>query len=107
VQARRTTHPGDGKRPKPEQEPLHEMMPLQEIIKRRDLAGERAADGASCQEMGRAQSPLVVGLIAHLAGTKSPADTRSRRRGLIPHGQELLLNPPPHSGTSATGTAAE
>ena len=83
------------------------MMPLQEMIKRRDLAGKRAADRASLQEMWRAQSPLVVGLIAHLAGTTSLADTRSMMRRLITHGQELLINQATHSGIPATGTSAE
>ena len=101
VQAWRTAHPGYGKRFKPEQEPLQEM------IKRRVLAGKRAADRASLQEMWRAQSPLVVGLIAHLAGTTSPADTMSMMRRLITHGQELLINQPTHSGIPATGTSAE
>jgi hypothetical protein len=41
------------------------------MIKRRDLAGDQADDRASLQEMGRAQSPLVVGRIAHLTGTTS------------------------------------
>ena len=107
VQAWRTAHPGYGKRFKREQELLQEMMPLQEMIKRRDLAVKRAADRASLQEMWRAQSPLVVGLIAHLAGTTSPADTMSMMRRLITHGQELLINKPTHSGIPPAGTSAE
>ncbi|MEN9632013.1 MAG: hypothetical protein RL077_417 [Verrucomicrobiota bacterium] len=93
--------PGYGKRFKPEQEPLQEM------IKRRDLAGKQAVDRASLQEMWRAQSPLVVALIAHLAGTTSPADTMSMMRRLIIHGQELLINKPTHSDIPPTGSSAE
>jgi len=103
VQAWRAAHPGYGKRSKLPHEPLQEMMPLQEMIKRRDLAVKRAADRASLQEMWRAQSPLVVGLIAHLAGTTCQKDTMSMMRRLITHGQELLVNKPTVSGLSCDG----
>jgi len=83
------------------------MMPLQEMIKRRDLAVKRAADRASLQKMWRAQSPLVVGLIAHLAGTTSPAETMLMMRRVITHGQELLTNKPTHSGIPPAGTSNE
>ncbi len=80
MQAWRTAQPSYGKRFKSEQESLQGMMPLQAMIKRRDLAGKRAADRASSQETRRAPSPLVVGLIPHLAGTTPPADTLAKMR---------------------------
>jgi hypothetical protein len=107
VQAWRAAHPGYGKRSKLQQEPLQEMMPLQEMIKRRDLAVKRAASRASLQEMWRVQSPLVVGLIAHLAGTTSQEDAMTMMRRFITRGQELLVKCQPITVFPPTGTSAE
>ena len=116
VQAWRAANPGYGKRAKPRSEPLQEMMNLQ-VAPEQEPAAQDEQD--ALQETWRAQPPLLVGLIAHLAGLALQEDMAAVMRGLITRGQALLVEPNPKtsgkyhdrktsplSGTRAPGAGA-
>lgn len=111
VRAWRAAHPGYGKRSGRKQETLQEMMKVQVAPAQEPAPRDEAVP---LQEAWRAQPPLLVGLIAHLAGSALQEDMASVMRRLITRGQALLEpNPKNHdrktsplSGTRAAGATA-
>ena len=111
VQAWRAANPGYGKRPRPRPDALQDMMNSQVAPAQEP---ESRDDAVALQETWRTQPPLLVGLIAHLAGTALQEDMAVVMRRLITRGQALLEPNPkyhdrktsPLSGTRATGAVA-
>lgn len=112
VRAWRAANPGYRPRGGARTVALQEMMNLQ-VAPAEESAGRDEA--VALQETWRAQPPLLLGLIAHLAGTALQEDMAVVMRRLITRGQALLEPNPkkyhdrktcPVSGTRATGAAA-
>ena len=108
----RAANPGYGQRGEGRPDALQEMMSLQ-VAAGQEPTGQDEQD--ALQETWRAQPPLLVGLIAHLAGTALQEDMAVVLRRLITRGQALLEPNPkkyhdrkthPLSGTRATGAGA-
>ena len=111
VQAWRAANPGYAKRAKSRSEALQEMMNRQ-VAPGQEPATRDVQE--SLQETWRMQPPLLVGLIAHLAGAALQEDMAVVMRRLITRGQALLEPNPkyhdrktsPLSGTRAPGAGA-
>lgn len=120
VQAWRAANPGYGRGPRKAPAALSE--PLQEMMNPQTTPGQEPAtrdDAVALQETWRAQPPLLVGLIAQLAGMALQEDIAPLLRRLITRGQALLESnrnqylhqnhdrkTSPLSGTRAAGAAA-
>ena len=88
VRAWQAAHPGYGKKRRPRAVVALQDDCRPQVAKSQEVTG--ADDGALLQDDWQRQSPLVIGLIAHLAGVTLQEDIAAMTGQLIAKGQAVL-----------------